>query len=79
VAVLDLPEGEQRFAGIQQSASRIGALGAELLVGKLQRNESGSPWTHQYHLVVGEWVDGPTLPRRPPRARAAPSSRALPA
>jgi LacI family transcriptional regulator len=62
VAALDVEGRETPFAGVFQKPRYIGASGAELLVGKLHRNEFGpSPMTEN-HLVCGEWVEGPSLP-----------------
>jgi hypothetical protein len=56
------PGGE--LTGIDQNHSRTGALAVELLIGKLQRNETGLNSKRELHLVQGVWYEGKSLPHR---------------
>jgi LacI family transcriptional regulator len=64
VVALDVPKPTGTLAGIYQHPTRIGAIGAEMLIAKLQRNECGALANAECHLLGGEWVDGETLPPR---------------
>jgi len=56
--VLDLPNRNGPLSGMYDNPMRIGAIGAELLIGKLQRNEFGRATSQGLQLVPGEWVAG---------------------
>lgn len=65
VGVIDLEDHPQRdCAGVCHDPARIGALGVEMLVGLLHRNETGIPAANHEILLTGEWRDGRTLPPR---------------
>lgn len=54
------PSGE--LSGIDQNHTRTGGLAVELLIGKLQRNETGLNVRRELHLVQGVWHEGTSLP-----------------
>jgi LacI family transcriptional regulator len=78
LVTLGIRELPSNLAGIDQKHSRTGALAIELLVGKMQRNETGCREQEEIHLVQGAWHDGaslPTLRRSTKRASASSPSR----
>jgi len=51
-------------AGVHYDPGSIGALAVDLLVGQMNRNETGLP-AHPYEVLIsGEWREGRTLPPR---------------
>lgn len=65
VATLVNAHPEQGCAGVFCSAEKLGALGTEMLVGLMQRGETGLPRDPHEVLLGGEWLDGRTLPPQP--------------
>jgi LacI family transcriptional regulator len=55
---------ELGFAGVYHDAAKIGALGVEMLIGLMHRNETGVPDDQHEIMLAGEWRDGKTLPPR---------------
>ena len=53
-------------AGVYYDPAKIGALGVEMLVGLMHRNEVDVPADPHEILLTGEWRDGRTLPPRRP-------------
>lgn len=53
----------KNFAGVRHNGTLIGAAAVDLVVGQLQRNETGIPAHPQLVLTPPEWVDGPTVRR----------------
>jgi LacI family transcriptional regulator len=51
-------------AGVYYDPAKIGALAVEMLVGLMHRNEKGVPGDPHEILLMGEWREGTTLPRR---------------
>lgn len=51
-------------AGIYYDPAKIGALAVEMLVGLMQRNETGVPPDRHEVMITGEWREGNTLPQR---------------
>jgi LacI family transcriptional regulator len=51
-------------AGVYYDPARVGALAVEMLVGLMQRNETGIPESPHEVLLSGEWREGQTLPAR---------------
>lgn len=64
LALLDKMEDRERHAGICQDPVRIGAMAAELLLGRLLLNDLSTPQDPKVLLVGGAWNEGRTL-RRP--------------
>lgn len=51
-------------AGVYCDATKIGALGVEMLIGLMHRNEVGVPNFRHEVLLTGDWREGKTLPTR---------------
>lgn len=49
-------------AGVYYDPAKIGALGVDMLVGLMHRNETGVPTNQHEILLTGEWREGTTLP-----------------
>jgi DNA-binding LacI/PurR family transcriptional regulator len=61
VVSLDLHVYDGSVAGINQDSTRIGAIVADTLIGRLNRNERGAlPLPMRIH-VTGHWIEGGTL------------------
>jgi DNA-binding LacI/PurR family transcriptional regulator len=61
VVSLDLHVYDGSVAGINQDSTRIGAIVADTLIGRLNRNERGAlPLPMRIH-VTGHWLEGSTL------------------
>jgi LacI family transcriptional regulator len=58
---LNCPDQSGTFAGIYQNGQQVGSATVDLLVGMLERNESGIPRIPEFVLVDGTWQDGSTL------------------
>jgi len=50
--------------GLDLTPKSIGALGAEMLIGQLQRNEHGAPPRRTLTTLASTWVEGPTIRAR---------------
>jgi LacI family transcriptional regulator len=61
VVSLDLHEYDGSVAGINQDSTRIGAIVADTLIGRLNRNERGALTLPMRIHVTGHWVEGDTL------------------
>lgn len=60
----------QADAGINQNSEEIGRAAVQTLISLINHNERGIPETAREVLIAGRWVDGRTLPLRPPDALA---------
>lgn len=63
LALLDKIEDRARYAGICQDPVRIGAMAAELLLGRLLLHDLATPEHPKVELVGGAWNEGRTLRR----------------
>ena len=61
---LDLSTRDGTFAGIDPNWMEMGRIAANQIIDQLNRNEVGVPKHPIVTLVLGDWVDGATLPRR---------------
>jgi DNA-binding LacI/PurR family transcriptional regulator len=61
LALLDKIPDRARYAGICQDPVRIGAMAAELLLGRLLLHDLATPEYPKVELVVGAWNEGTTL------------------
>jgi len=61
LALLDKIPDRARYAGICQDPVRIGAMAAELLLGRLLLHDLATPEYPKVELVVGAWNEGKTL------------------
>lgn len=52
------------YAGLDQKPEKVGAAAIDLIVGLIQRNETGLPADPKVVMVEGSWVEGPSV--RPP-------------
>jgi hypothetical protein len=59
---LTRPAGAGGCAGILQDAARLGEIGIERVVSRLQHNDFGPLYRIQNSLLHGEWIDDPSLP-----------------
>lgn len=59
---LEDPQG--RTAGVQQNHTAVGALAVDMLAGRMQHNDRGSPTIPTTTYVDGTWFDGRSLPVR---------------
>jgi LacI family transcriptional regulator len=48
-------------AGVHYDFARTGAVGVELLIGLMHRQERGIPARPQEVLLEGDWIEGATL------------------
>jgi hypothetical protein len=66
VGLIDLAgdHPERGYAGVYAEPAALGALAIDMLVGLMQRNETGVPRDQHEILLTGEWRDGTTLPPR---------------
>jgi hypothetical protein len=62
-AHVDLLEGSEPYAGIDQRPAEIGAAAVDIVVGQLNRNELGLPARPRSVTQDGDWVAGPTVRR----------------
>ncbi len=69
LACLSVP-ADSALAGIRQNNFQIGRVAVEQLVARMQQGERGVPEIPYFCLIEGEWVDGPSLSKRPPRSPA---------
>ena len=68
MAVVFKRVSSDNFSGIDQNVHRIGAVGMDVLVSMIQRNELGVPVNPLQTLVDGQWVPGETVRTAPPHA-----------
>jgi DNA-binding LacI/PurR family transcriptional regulator len=61
LATLNNNHKEKGFSGIHCPASKLGALGVEMLIGLMHRGEVGIPSDPHEVLLNGDWIDGSTL------------------
>lgn len=59
---LTRPAGAGGCAGILQDAARLGEIGIERVVSRLQHNDFGPLYRIQNSLLHGEWIDDASLP-----------------
>lgn len=78
MACIDRPSGTH-FAGIEPTSHFEGALLAEMLAGKMSRNEYGLSKRSIQTVVEGQWIDGETVavPRVPLVSRTRTRARSL--
>jgi hypothetical protein len=55
------PDQRGQYAGIYHNPPALGIAAVNLLIGMIQRNESGLPETPQTVLLNASWVEGDTL------------------
>ncbi|MBE2215791.1 MAG: LacI family DNA-binding transcriptional regulator [Opitutaceae bacterium] len=55
---------EQSISGVQQAWDSIGAIAAQLVIDKINRNDRGAPALYRTILTPGTWCEGTTLPAR---------------
>jgi LacI family transcriptional regulator/LacI family fructose operon transcriptional repressor len=55
---------DQTISGVRQAWDAIGAIGAQLLIDKINRNDRGAPALYRTILTPGAWFEGATLPPR---------------
>jgi LacI family transcriptional regulator len=58
---LNLLHADRPCAGLDFAPHLIGALGAEIVIAMLHRNERGVPNTYSLTTFPSRWVDGPTV------------------
>lgn len=68
LALLDKNPDRQRYSGICQDPTRMGAVAAEMLLGRIMLRDFGPPVSPKIELVQGRWNEGRTL-RRPKAGR----------
>ena len=65
LGMVELQDNPARGAsGVCTDPAKIGSLAVEILIGLIQRNETGIPQCQHEVLLSGEWRDGNTLPDR---------------
>lgn len=66
VGLIDLAgdHPERKCAGVGADPAALRALAIDMLIGLMQRNETGVPRDQHEILLSGEWRDGTTLPPR---------------
>ena len=66
VGLIDLAgdQPERKCAGVGADPAPLRALAIDMLVGLMERNETGVPRDQHEILLSGEWWDGTTLPPR---------------
>lgn len=71
VAFVDLfrEAEDDSLAGMVQGHRAVGETAVNILVGQLQHNQVGVPDVQTSTFIDGEWVDGPSCPRRMPSSR----------
>lgn len=52
------------YAGLDQKADKVGAAAVDLIIGSIQRNETGLPRDPKVVMVEGAWTDGPSVMQR---------------
>lgn len=66
LVLLDKNPDRRRYAGICQDPQLMGAVAAEMLLGRIMLRDFGPPLSPKVELVQGQWNEGRTL-RRPKR------------
>jgi len=61
VAHLSLNESDMEFAGINQNSRLVGSSALDLVDAQLRRNERGLPAAPKTVMILGRWIDGPTV------------------
>jgi LacI family transcriptional regulator len=61
---------DSELAGIRQNNAQIGRVAVEQLVARMQQGERGVPQVPYFCLIEGEWVEGRSLSKPPPRIPA---------
>ena len=61
---LSVPPQNGSLAGILQDGFEMGAVGAQMVISKVYRNETGPQAKRWAHLLAGAWLDGPSCPPR---------------
>jgi len=69
LASMGLRQPGGRFSGVYCDPAKLGGLAAEILVGLMQRGETGLPEDPYEVLLPGHWVEGETVVRRPRAGR----------
>jgi LacI family transcriptional regulator len=69
LALLDKNPDRRRYAGICQDPGLMGAVAAEMLIGRIMLRDLGSPRSPKVELVQGQWNEGRTLRRASPAER----------
>jgi DNA-binding LacI/PurR family transcriptional regulator len=64
LASVGLRYGDGRHSGVYCDPAKLGGLAAEILVGLMQRGETGLPADPYEVLIPGHWVEGETVARR---------------
>jgi LacI family transcriptional regulator len=64
VAVASIPFGDGLISGIDENVGAVGAMAVDIVVGMIQRNETGLPTTPWRMLAEGTWFQGRTVRRR---------------
>jgi len=49
------------YAGLDQKPAMVGAAAIDLVIGMIQRNETGLPTDPKVVMVEGSWVEGPSI------------------
>ncbi len=70
VASLSLEESDTVLSGVHQNGRKVGRASVDVLVGLLERQETGIPETPMHVLIEGVWRDGHTTTKRQPAAVA---------
>jgi len=60
---------DQNHSGVYYDPAKLGALGIEMLVGLLHRDDTGVPVDQHEVLLTGEWLEGRTLRPAPATVR----------
>lgn len=55
------------YASLDQKPEKVGAAAIDLIVGQIQRNETGLPADPRVVMVEGAWVNGPSVRSTPPK------------
>lgn len=63
MALLDIPESETKYAGVNQNNRIIGRTAVDMLIAKIHANDRGIPATPRHILIEGRWMNGKTAPR----------------
>ena len=73
VIQLEWRDNQRKVAGMDQHNDLVGEAAVDMLVGMIQRNESGLPAAPRATLLTASWVDGQSVRDAPKNARCAPS------
>ena len=66
LVLLDKNPDRSRYAGIYQDPRRMGAVAAEMLLGRVMLRDFGPPLSPKVELVQAQWNEGRTLRRTKP-------------